>query len=158
MPASELHALNAALGDWQFCPIKAMFKCGLKLACVDCSISRLAILPYQGDVPLPDLSLSWCETLKTKREIYGPNMRIAVGGATTGEPLNHSDSDYEPVFFHCSPDVIVKELLRSESHATVMLDWTPTDVAARAAMELEVAYVGVVYTLAHQIAQSKLHS
>ena len=101
-------------------------------------------------IPLPDLSSSWAETVATKKTIFGPHMRIPVGGQTDGEALNSRDEDYEPVFWHGSSPVLLEEMLRSECWADAIVDWTPTDVAAKKAMDLGIPYVGIAFTEAHK--------
>ncbi|CAE7547537.1 unnamed protein product [Symbiodinium sp. CCMP2592] len=101
-------------------------------------------------VPLPDASAAWSESVVTKKAIFGNQMRIAVGGQTDGEPLYNKDDDQEPVFWHMSSPVLLEELLRSECWADALLDWTPTDVAAKKAMDLGIPYVAVAYTETHK--------
>ena len=101
-------------------------------------------------MPALDPASQWSQKVKDKKQLFGPHMRIAVGGQTDGEHISSKDEDWEPVFWHCSPPSLLEEVMRSEAWADGVLDYTPTDVAAKKAMDLGIPYVGVVYSETHK--------
>ena len=98
-----------------------------------------------------NLNTGWCLPLGKKKQLYGP-LRVAVGGASDAGDApallgtGRTDDKVEPVAWHQASSVLSRELIRAETYASVVIDWTPMDIMPTLCLELGIPYLGVCYT------------
>ena len=102
-------------------------------------------------VGIPPPSSLLCLPFKDKRECYGSDARIAVGGPTEGEPLDGSRDDViEPFCFHSMAQQVHDEVISTDVDPRMVLDICSGDgLCAETCIKLKVPYVGICHTQKH---------
>jgi hypothetical protein len=112
-----------------------------------------------GPIIMPQAADLWSSTWALKKQIYGPDNIIAVGGRGDDDDIPEEPAkkakprtatSVEPVFYHGLPESYYTEILAAFPLSAI-LDLTPADGAlALAAYKSDVIYVGVCFTDEHK--------
>jgi hypothetical protein len=118
-----------------------------------------------GPVVLPDISSLWHVLWPVKKDMYGKNGLIPVGGKVPGEDDIESDTEEpgtptppppprnagtsEPVAWHSMPELFGQEIL-FDFKVGAVIDLTLADgQLAQAALQARIPYTGLVFTRRH---------
>lgn len=102
-----------------------------------------------SNAPLCNLNTGWILPFSVQKDLYG-SMRMAVGGASdAGTVPERKDDIPEPVAWHQTSTAVWQELMRSETQAGCVVDWTPMDVLPWECLIQGVPYIGICYSAKH---------